>query len=386
MKEFLTEDREKELLRMLFREEPCSKDGISVLFRDFDMDHEKMEYLLMLALLGYKKGWQYFPDEVKPRLEGVYKSARIRNIYGIPWLRDKLVLLKKQGVPVMFLKGMAMRAFFAPDIPRQMSDFDLAVPEDRFKEAKEILTSSGENTRTGTVSLHAIHITEGQRKVIDLHQWVFKTHGDKRAAIWEKSISADFDGMDIRVLNPVDMFIHIVDCKSRDIIKDLQAERKTKWLLDARLIIEKAGCKNWKWEEVADRAKELGSLNYLSFLLQAFSEVFPDILSPNDVQKIFPKDDKYRNWHKRVSEFSRKQKQYREYLRNRNASEEHKLKDSFKSLHYAWTSYRFYYGPELKAASPEYGFIKYFCETRHVNGIPALLKRYLTRLFVPEKK
>ena len=384
MKEFFLEDREKQLLRMLFREEPCSKDNISVLFRDFEIDNEKMEYLLMLALLGYKIGWQYFPDEVKPRLEGVYKATRIRNIYGVPWLRDKLVLLKKQGIPVMFLKGMAMRAFFAPDIPRQMSDFDFAVPEDRFQEAKEILLTSGESSRAGAVSLHAIHIIEEQRKAIDLHQWVFKTHGDKRAAIWEKSIATDFGGTDIRVLNPVDMFIHIVDCKSRDIIKNLQAERKVKWLLDARHIIEKAGCKNWKWEEVADRAKELGSLNYLSLLLPAFSEVFPDILPPNDVQKIFPQDDNYSNWLNRVSVFSRENKQYREYLRNRNASEKRGIKHYFKSFHHEWTAYHFYYGPELKNANPEYGFIKYLCETRHVNGISALLKRYLTRLFVPE--
>ena len=52
-------EREKELLRLLFAEKVDSSD-IQHLTPDLDIDNEKPDYLLMLARLGNKFGWQIF--------------------------------------------------------------------------------------------------------------------------------------------------------------------------------------------------------------------------------------------------------------------------------------------------------------------------------------
>ena len=376
--------KEKKILQLLFSEEAYSEEEISALLRGTDIDGEKIEFLLLLALLGNKQNWQFFPQSLRPRLEGIYKSVRLRNIYGVPWLNEKLLLLKQRNIPVLFLKGMAMRAYYAPHLPRQMSDFDLAVPEDRFEEARKCLMESDTFAENGAVSLHAQHIQK-QGKTIDLHKWIFKTHGEAASGLWEKAVTTGFNGTDVMVLNPVDMFIHVIDCKARDLIKNIQTERKVKWLLDVRSVLGKTGLEYWNWEEVAVRAGETGSSHYLAWLMPVFSEVFPDILTERDRKKFFPQDRTYEKWHKKVMDFCREHKEYRAYIKTRD-KEKHRVRHFLRSMKYSWTAYHCYYGPELERIDPDYGFWKYFCETRHADGVPSLLKRYAAKFVKLVKK
>ena len=131
-------EQDKLLLRFLFSEAPYSSEELNFLLDGLDIDQEQSEYLLLLAHLGMRFHWQFFPEEIRPRLEGIYRAARLRNIYGIPWLKEQIHALHAAGIPVMFLKGMAMRTYYAPGVARQMSDYDFAVPEERFAEAKEL--------------------------------------------------------------------------------------------------------------------------------------------------------------------------------------------------------------------------------------------------------
>lgn len=366
------------LLQMIFRSREYTEENLSVLLDGMDIDSEKMEYLLMLALLGKMHGWLYFPYEIQPRLEGIYRAERFHNIFGIPWLKEKLLLLSEKGIPMMFLKGMAMRSYYAPGFVRQMSDFDLAVPAEQFEEAQTVLLESEHDIEKGAAALHAQHI-EKQGKTIDLHQWIFKTCGGMTAGLWEKSVRINFYGVSVHVLNPVDMFIHIIDCKTRDVIKNIQTDRKMKWMFDTLSVIETAGRDNWNWEDVAVRAKELGSFNYLKFLLPFFSEVFPDILKVADLKKFFPQDGDYSSWNNRVSRFSQEHREYRAYISDSKHSNG-RLERFWRSLRYTWVSYFYYYGPELKKIDKNYSFVKYFCYTRQVDDIPALIKMYVKRL------
>ena len=380
MNHFVINKKEKELLRLLFLERVCSEsEDIAFLLKGADFDNERFEYLLMLAVLGKKQDWRYFPNEIKPRLEGIYKSVRLRNIYGVPWLKEKLLLLNKHAVPLMLLKGMAMRAYYAPETPRQMSDYDFAVPEERFKEAKDILMESDSTLQPGPVSQHALHI-EKQGKVIDLHQWIFKTHGGVSAGLWENSIEIAFLGAGVRVLNPVDIFIHIVDCKTRDLIKNIQSDRKLKWLFDTRCIIKKAGYENWDWSKVADRAKELGSYNYVVYLMPYFSEVFPDTLSEADMRYFFPQDEEYQDWYKRVKKVSLVNEEFQAYIKN-HCEDKFAWRRRLKALWRDWNHYHYYYGQELKAAGEKIGFFNYFCSVHRIKGITGLFKRVFVKLF-----
>ena len=153
--DILTE-REKILIRLLF--ETMKKEGealpdpdrpdmgipdleerIHSMTDHYDLDCPNMNYLLMLSVLGYRVDWKYFPSEIVPRLRGIHRFFQTRNVLGIPWLVERLQRLKEHEIPVMLIKGLALRYYHLPGVPRVMNDFDIAVPEDRFQEAMALL-------------------------------------------------------------------------------------------------------------------------------------------------------------------------------------------------------------------------------------------------------
>ncbi|MBR5383111.1 MAG: nucleotidyltransferase family protein [Clostridia bacterium] len=367
-------DQDILLLRLLFSKEPYTEEQLAFLLHGLDLNQEKTEHLLLLASLGNRGSWRFFPDAVKARAEGVYRAARVRNIYGVPRLKEQLRLLDEAGISVMFLKGMAMRCHYAPGAAREMSDFDLAVPENRYAEAKEILLREN-GTGIGSVSPYAVTI-ESPQKNIDLHRWVFKRGGLSSSFVWEHALSIDFQGMKIFVPDPQDMLIHLADSKARDLVQASHPERKLMWISDLRIIIEGMGALNWA--EIAERAERYGSSYYLRTVLPVFSQVFPEFLSETDLNKYFSKDQKD---HIRSTELDLYRKAFLKYS---SYVERHGVKDySFartcRAVSHAWASYRLYLGPEFREEGLLSNFYQFLCLTCQADSLRSLVRQYFDR-------
>ena len=371
----MIDEREKLLLRLLFSEEMYTENNAALLFDGLDLANEHLEYPLMLAILGSRKGWKYFPESFRPRLEGILRATRLKNIYAVPWLREKMALLQEHGIAMMLLKGMAMRAYYAPEYPRQMSDIDLAVPEECFEEAKKLLTESEPELVTRVKSLHAQHLSEDEIRTIDLHHWIFKSSAgtDK---MWQNAVPVCFQSIDLLVPDPADMCIHIVDSKARDVITNIQSERRMKWLFDLRCIISKA--EGWNWEAVAARADELGSLLYLKYLLPEFSDVFPDMLSPEELHRSFPQDRSFLKWKKDTEKVIPAEEALKDYIRQHGVAD-YSLRRTWLSVRSSWIRYHCYIGPDLKKAGIKTSFLKYYCSLRHADSLGQLIKKRLNR-------
>ena len=366
----MPDEREKLLLRLLFSEQGPSEKEAAVLLQGTEPDAERMEILLMLAILGVRTGWTHFPDDLRPRLEGIYKRMRVLNVVNVPWLKEQTSVLIKAGIPVMFLKGMAMRVRYAPGVPRQMNDFDLAVPEERFEEAVGLLLQQKGNRQAEENSMHATGIVSG-RGNIDLHRWIFKLDPEASRKVRERAESAVFEGSEISVPCAEDMFIHIVENKSSDILKGSQPDRKIKWLMDARCVAE-AGT---DWESVSRRAKELGAFYAMQDLMPVFSEVFPDVLPKEDLERFFARDDAYLAKKERLEPFREMNERLRGKLRPQNGR--YSLGQVLTAVRKAWKGYRLYYREELKAAGQDNGFLDYVCKAHHTKSVGELVNKYI---------
>ena len=128
LEERLPTAREKRLIDLSFGEEATDQ-AVRALTDGLDLDTANQNFLLMLSCLGFRNGWQGFPPEMIPRLKGVHRYHQASISVGIPWLVRQIRALTDGGIPVMLLKGVAMRAYYAPERPRIMYDYDLAVPE-----------------------------------------------------------------------------------------------------------------------------------------------------------------------------------------------------------------------------------------------------------------
>ena len=64
MKHFMVDKKETEILRLLFKRGACSEEETASILKGIDLDNESFEFLLMLAVLGKKQDWRFFPDEI----------------------------------------------------------------------------------------------------------------------------------------------------------------------------------------------------------------------------------------------------------------------------------------------------------------------------------
>lgn len=89
------------------------KGKMDILTDRYDIDYANMNYSLMLAVLGFRMGWDCFPHEIVPRLKGIHRYCQAKNVMGMPWLLEKIRVLRSSEIPVMLIKGLAMRYHYA---------------------------------------------------------------------------------------------------------------------------------------------------------------------------------------------------------------------------------------------------------------------------------
>ena len=364
-------EQDKMLLRFLFSEAPYSAEELSFLLEGLDIDQEQSEYLLLLAHLGMRFQWKFFPEKIRPRLEGIYRAARLRNIYGIPWLKAQIDALHTAEIPVMFLKGMAMRTYYAPGTARQMSDYDLAVPKERFDEAKALLLDRDPSNCLTEVLPHAVTIVNNNRKV-DLHRRIFAWNDSFVEPLWDAGFTIDFQGTSVYLLDPTDMIIHLLDSKARDTILNVHQDRRLMWLFDVRSILDEPS--RVDWAATASRGKETGSSYYLKMLLPVLSEVFPEILSKQDLAMYFTKDPQDLVREKQIGKYKEVLAGYYDYALHHNKSKK-SIAYRCRTLRHAWAKYKYYLKPEFESRNERLTFVQFLCRLYQADSLPALLLR-----------
>lgn len=355
-------------MTLLFEGE-ITQDDIKVLTDGMDVDTASSNYMLMLAYLGHRKGWKYFPDEMIPRFKGLYRYYHVRNSLGIPGLVKQVQALSQMGIPVMLIKGMAMKAYYAPNVPRLMADMDILVPEEKFGLAKSVLKAMG--ATIAHEEIHSIHVLNGTAS-LDLHKWFFKTNGEKGTDLWERAIKINYQGVEVFVPSPEDMFIHILDTQSRNIILREGAMRRMKWLYDCRCVslIKEEGL---DWDFIAERAKQVSSMHRVRIMSLYFAHCFPNVIPENFFEKDIPEEAGYVDWLKSALKFEQTKIDYDRYAAEKNILMQIIY---WPKLH---KSYYIYLKPELKKLDPTINWFKYLKQVYSVDSYSALIKRMLRR-------
>ncbi len=289
---FLT-TREKCLLSLLLGK-PLRQEDMEILLPEADIEQEGINFLFMLSRVGYMQGWELFPSAVVPRLKGIHRHAQVQNMIGVPWLMECIRILRRAGVPVMLIKGLALRFYYAPGIPRIMGDYDIAVPEDMYEQAMEVLQGNS-NVSKGTTRPYHGEIV-GDKKILEIHRWIFKHHGDEDTDLWSRAVRFGLYGEEVCVPCPEDMLIHQLDNRCRDmmIFADFP-ERRINWLYDCKRILETSGMKP-DLSALAVRAREFNVTYSTRYMLLLFADTFPDLLSAAEVEQAFPSTPGYEKW------------------------------------------------------------------------------------------
>ena len=369
-------DREKILLSFLFSSSNTEED-INTLTCGLNIDKENENYILLLSCLGLKTDWQYFPKNIIANLEAIHKFRQAKNIFKINWLIEKIKILNQANISVMLLKGLALKYYYAKDYPRIMSDFDIAVPEEKYDKAIKLLVDDKSIYSGRSAAYHSEIESDGRR--LEVHRWIFKNNGEKNTDIWERSQQINFFGTKVYVMCPQDMFIHQLDNRCKDIFNGVFRNRRINWIFDCRNIYRFFD--KFDIQEMYSRAEQFCSLYSVRYMLPALSEIFPDLIDKTEIETKFPYPQKYNLWLKRNIRFGNLFIQYTENYVIKSNIGTVRLIDAILlnfSHYFVWRTEKF--------LSPfNFGFIKYCKENLNIDDIVEVWKKYISRLQIFNK-
>lgn len=264
-----------------------------LLTNQLDIDRCSQAQLLILSCVGYEQGWGLFPTQIVPRLKGVHQFYQVHNTIRLPWLLGKIRALREAGIPVMLLKGLALRYYYSVGIPRIMGDYDIAVPENSYDKAIHVLQNDGDTYLGNVPWLYHGQIV-GKDRCLEIHSWIFKHHGEKGTDIWDRAIPCDFYGEDVLALSPDDMLLHQMDNRSRDMFENVYPDRTPIFLCDCFRVIK--AMPRLDLTGLAVRAETLHVTNSARRMLMFLADCFPDLFSKAEIERVFPETPAYRRW------------------------------------------------------------------------------------------
>lgn len=373
--------REKCLLDLSFGGE-MTDEAFHTVTDGLDLDTENQNYLLMLSALGFAKGWGLFPPEMVPRLKGLHRYHQAHISMGIPWLVGQICALTDEGIPVMLLKGIAMRAYYAPGRPRLMWDYDIAVPREKFDRALELLLANG--NALGLRTPHSAAV-KGSRDEIDLHRWIFKGFSGQTRGIWARAKPFRFYGADVFVPEAEDMFFHLLDTQAHNFIRQESLERRMQWLCDCRCVWEAAG--GLELNILARRAGEIHAESRVRMTLCLFMQCFPGLIDQEEFDRFFPETEEYRKMLKNMLDNGEKFKKTVDRYRSYGYTEQSAMTPIhiWRGLRFDILQYR-YLKPELQWTDSKMSFFRFMRIAHSVGSFSDLRKDYLSRIHLFAKR
>ena len=228
---------------------------VTAFFSSVEPDREDGPFLYMASRLGARCGWEGVPKRLSPLLAGLRRKAAAENAV---LLSDALSLIRAlgaKGVPVLVVKGGAMKLGFAPDKPQKMKDVDIVVPKEAYGQcvgyaAEEGFTAPGH-------AMHSADLVKENGSAVDLHYRLFKSNVQKDEPfrlILGRGRKIRRGGASFYVPSPEDMALHLMVNGLENYLTG-SGKGPVSFMADLVDLTEK---ERVSWEETAAHAKEYG--------------------------------------------------------------------------------------------------------------------------------
>ncbi len=119
-----------------------TQENLDLFLSEWDIEKAGSHKSLIVSYIAKMNGHLKFTPYEFPRLEGLLKFYRFKNLNLIAHYTKLGKAWNKEGIKPLVFKGGAMK-FLRPDLPRTMGDIDVIVPNDSFMESAKIAKSIG---------------------------------------------------------------------------------------------------------------------------------------------------------------------------------------------------------------------------------------------------
>ncbi|MBR6099570.1 nucleotidyltransferase family protein [bacterium] len=131
-----------EKLINLFLKENVSQADLDKFIEEWDIEAEGGHKALMLSYFMKNHPELNYPVYIEPRLNGILKYYRFRNLNLMSHFKRVCTALKAANIDILIMKGGAFRHYH-PEFPRIMSDIDILIPSKDYENAKKIALDFG---------------------------------------------------------------------------------------------------------------------------------------------------------------------------------------------------------------------------------------------------
>lgn len=324
-----------------------SKEEAACLTENMDIDTESSLYMLSLGIAGFRFGWDGFPSWAVPRLKGLHRYYQVSASAGGPWLQKRLERLTEAGIPFMLTGALAMRAFYAADVPRLTYGYEVTVRSDVYERAIMLLRDDVRGMGTGFCD----RTVKGHTEIL-MHKGVPVKGLFSEDEFWIQAHTVNFMGQNALVPGPEDMLLSLL-CEpyGPQLVREKREERDRR-LYEAGFVLQ-AGEMDYKL--LSEKAKACGQEAQVRFFLQLLGRRAPKVVSADQWAPYLSMDKAYVKFLRYVACLD-------EIIKQREKQSESSLWQSFLQIR---AEYRVVL-PVKKARREKTGILPYIINTRNV--------------------
>lgn len=276
---------DKMLLNLAFSENPSQED-LDEFLNKCDIEVMGGNKALMLSYFMKMHPNLEFSNYVKPRLSGLLKYFRFHNLKLISHFTKLGKALNDTNIPVMILKGGAMK-YLRPDLSRVMGDIDILVPNEEYFRAIEIAESLGYEHNQKNIHSPSIdfYIKGTEENCIDVHRYInMETGFEKRINkhLFARSKKAKVFGVDALVPSNEDMLFLALINLAKNLRHNTSSAGMLFTLFDCKFLIETKP--DFNWDIIIENSKKTKTQIQISFAIKFINRIVPGIL-PEKLQK-----------------------------------------------------------------------------------------------------
>jgi hypothetical protein len=228
---------------------------------------------------------------MQPRIRGssqfyLFKNGTILSSFSSLGKR-----LNEAGIPILLLKGAALKAIYDTEASRCLSDVDFAVPKRFLKDAVEIAERQGYQISNRTY--HSVDMKQPgvNRGNIDIHYRLFKTCNNcsTEEALLEGSERKHVFGVDVWIASPENLLTQLLENEFFNLWVENKQRRRFKWIYDCGKVL--SSTPHFDFSIVATIAKKYSIYDPLCFMLTLLQECLPEYVPHEVLATHFPKEE-----------------------------------------------------------------------------------------------
>ena len=283
-KELRLSGREMELLRLSAGQGP-SPGELSAYYETVVFDELQGQHACALASLSQKLDFQGVPDNLVPRVKGIFRYHSARNAMQMKELLSLLKKLNEADADVMLLDGAAMKAHYMPHAVRFMGMISFRTRNGGTEKAINTLEEAGEYTvKSGE---HQTVIIRNQQKppiqFICLNDDSGMNHGEE--IIWEDAAETSFQGERVFIPARETLLLLILSDVFQSVLGGgNHRSGRIQWAQDSAFLL---GDDRFSWERLRELCRRSDLSAEILIMLKILNDLFPAHI-PEEAFSHFP--------------------------------------------------------------------------------------------------